>query len=227
MWRWRGRRGAAHCKPGRGGVHGPPPAGGCCGSHPSLREKARPHARHGDGDRVAVGTPAIPLTLIDGEESGCHRSKNGVVNVVTAGMNPRDHLQGAGALRHRHGPLRLAAGKAGSMAWPAATSTPCPARPHSREGDTGTVRWQHLHPHGPAAVVPVAVHHLDLQPENLQGSARVAVGQPRVAPGTGMGTGVGTETGIGMRIVIETGTGIGTGWGQEQGQRQEREGGQG
>lgn len=156
------------CKPGQGGVCGPPPAGGCCGSHPSLREKAQPRAGHGDG--VALRTPTTQLTLIDGEQRGHHRSKDGIADIVTAGVDLRDHLQGAGALRHRHSPLRLAAGKAGNMAWPGATSTPHPARPHSQEGDTGTARWQHLHCHGPTAVVPMAVHHLDLQPECLQDS---------------------------------------------------------
>lgn len=52
------------------------------------------------------------------------------------------------------------------------------AQPHSQESDAGTARWQHLHPYSPAAVVPVTIHHLNLQPESLWGSTGAAVGQP-------------------------------------------------
>jgi len=136
---------------------------------------------------VSLGTPATPLTLIDGEERGRHRSDDGVVDVVTTGMDLCDHLQGAGALRHCHCQLRLAAGKAGSVAWPGVTTTPYPARPHSQEGDMGTTRRQHLHSHSPAAVMPVTVHHLDLQPERLRGSVGAAAGWPEWHQGQGWG----------------------------------------
>lgn len=99
---------------------------------------AQPREGHGGRGQRGPGDLTALLTLVNGEECGRCGSQDGIADVVTTGVDLRDHLQGADALWYRHGPLRLAAGKVGSVAWPGATSTPCLAQPHSQEGDAGT-----------------------------------------------------------------------------------------
>lgn len=85
-----------------------------------------------------MGIPAALLTLIDGEEGRSHRSKEGIADIVTSGMDLRDHFPGANGFCHCHSPVWLAAGEVDIVAQPGATSTPLLAQPHSRESDVAT-----------------------------------------------------------------------------------------
>lgn len=85
-----------------------------------------------------MGIPAALLTLVNGEEGGSHRSKEGIADIVTSGIDLCDHFPGANGFCHCHSPVWLTAGEVDIVAQPGATSSPLLAQPHSRESDEGT-----------------------------------------------------------------------------------------